>query len=200
VSLADGPPASQSLAVSVDAGRHPTRVVLLLEAACGGAACAPSADDPASRLDLWSSPSGEFRVHYLQPPWELAEDGPAPLFRIRSNAENAGAVDGGPGKYELRVSAVSGAVPALMDAEVRAAAGGGRTIREGPRAVSTSEGVRGLELITFEPTIPIERYRRTALLPLPSGLTLRLAFEATPDLDTPEVDAMIAETEIGVRQ
>ena len=96
------------------------------------------------------------------------------------------------------VTTVGGALPALMDAEVRAARAAGRTILEGyPPEIGTLEGVRGPQLLTFEPTLPIERYRRIVLFPLVSGRVLRLAFEATPDLDTPEVDAMIAQVGIG---
>lgn len=184
--------------MSVDVGWRVRTALSVLCTLVGLAACAPSGDEPRNRLETWESPSGEYRIRYLSPPWELAqEDVDYQLFRIRSNAELVGAVDGGPGKYELHVTTTAGAVPALMDAELRMAIAAGREIREGPRGIETREGINGMELLTFEPTVPIERYRRIVLLPLSAGRVLRLGFEATPDLGTREVDAMIDEVGIG---
>ncbi len=161
--------------------------------------CAPSGDDPVSRLSTWEAPSGDYRIHYLAPPWSVVEESPAgALFQIRSNVMAFGDLDGGVGKYELRTSRVDGAVATRMEREVRQVLRtGGRTIRDGPRSITTSEGIVGSELLTFDEPDPIERYRRVALFPLPSGRVLRLEFEATPELDTPEVTAMIRNVGIG---
>lgn len=160
--------------------------------------CAPSGDDPASRLTTWEASDGDYRIRYLDPPWELVDEGvDFSFFRIQSNANLVGRLDGGPGKYELRVTTQRGDVPALMEAEVRAAISSGATIREGPRTASTLDGARGQELLTFELTLPIERHRRIVLFSLGSGRVLRLGFEATPDLDTPQVDAMIDQVGVG---
>ena len=162
------------------------------------AGCAPSADDPRSRLDTWEAESGEFRIRYLRPPWEISEaEGDSLFLRIQSNANLAGGVDGGPGKFELRATVDSGDIETLVGAEERRLRRLPAEIRDGPRDVSTLEGVEGREVIAFENGDPYERFHRVAFFPLSGRRVLRLAFEATPNLETPEVDAMIAQVGIG---
>ena len=64
------------------------------------------------------------------------------------------------------------------------------------RAVALADGASGLELLTRR-SDPIERYFRVVVAAVDGGRLVRLAFAATPPLDTAEVDAMIAQVEIG---
>ncbi|MCB9595913.1 MAG: hypothetical protein H6719_24550 [Sandaracinaceae bacterium] len=161
--------------------------------------CAPSGDDPLSRLDTWEAPTGDYRIRYLAPPWAIIEeDLDGARFQIESTLMASGRIDGGVGKYELQTSRVPRSVEAEMDREVRASRGvAGRSIEEGPRAITTHEGIEGLELITFDVPDPFERYRRVVLFPLGASQTLRLDFDATPDLDSDEVTEMIRLVGIG---
>jgi len=192
VTLADTVIASQSPRV--------IRVLRVLALVPLVLSCAPSGENPTNRLMTWEAPSGDYRIRYLEPPWGLVEeDASGAYFRISSNLMIFGDVDGGPGKYDLRTSVIAGAVPMLMDSEVRRATStSGRVIQDGPRSITTDEGVVGSELLLFDEPDPIERYRRVVLLPLSTGNVLRLDFAATPDLDTDEVSAMIRNVGIGV--
>ncbi len=163
--------------------------------------CAPSADDPFSRLSVYEPPTGEYRVRYLEPPWELLRsDGTTVALHIRSNAMIFGGVETGAAKFELTVTVESGTVESRIAAEQTALAGRGETLLEGPRAIRTSEGTDGQELLSrIESARTGERYFRYVYFPVDVRV-VRLAFEATPSLDTAEVDAMITATGIGPRE
>lgn len=165
------------------------------------ASCAPSGDDPTSRLTTWEAPSGDYRIRYLAPPWRILEEDPdGARFQIESTIMAAGRIDGGIGKYELTTSRVPRSITEEMDREVRASMRtAGRTINDGPRSITTHDGVEGLELLTYDEPDPYERYRRVVLFPLSGRQTLRLDFDATPDLDTREVTEMIEYVGIGPR-
>lgn len=177
------------------------RALRVLTIALVVTACAPSGDNPLSRLTTWEAPSGDYRIRYQSPPWQiLSESTDGAFFNVQSTLQMTGRVDGGAGKYELRTSRVGRSVAEEMDREVRdARRTGGREIVDGPREIVTDEGVVGSELITFDEPDPFERYRRVVAFPLEGGRTLRLDFESTPDIDTPEVEAMIRHVGIGAR-
>jgi len=177
------------------------RALRVLAIALVMTACAPSGDDPLSRLTTWEAPSGDYRVRYLSPPWEIIrESTDGAFFNVQSTLQMTGRIDGGVGKYELRTSRVGRSVADEMEREQRdARRTAGREIVDGPREIVTDEGVEGRELITFDEPDPAERYRRVVVFPLDGGRTLRLDFESTPDIDTPEVTAMIRQVGIGAR-
>lgn len=76
------------------------------------------------------------------------------------------------------------------------AAARGEEVSAGPRVVSLADGVVGREILT-QRSDPIPRSFRIVVAPVSGGRVLRLAFGATPSLDTAEIDAMIAQVEIG---
>lgn len=177
------------------------RALRVLAIALVMTACAPSGDDPLSRLTTWEAPSGDYRVRYLSPPWEIvSESTDGAFFNVQSTLQMTGGVDGGTGKYELRTSRVGRGVAEEMEREVRdARRTDGRELVDGPREIVTDEGVEGRELITFDEPDPFERYRRVVVFPLEGGRSLRLDFESTPNIDTREVEAMIRKVGIGPR-
>ena len=162
-------------------------------------ACAPSGDDPLNRLTTHEPETGEYRLRYLEPPWELVSaSGTTTFLRIQSNAMSVAGVEGGPGKYELTVSVEPGVPLRRAADELRAARGRGEEILgDGVRNVTTDEGVVGAELLTRESMVYALGHRRTVFFPLDGSRVVRLGFEATPALDTAEVDAMIAAFGIG---
>lgn len=166
-----------------------------------GSSCAPSGDDPVHRLTTWEAPTGDYRVRYLSPPWEIIREAPdGARFQIESTIMSTGRIDGGQGKYELATSRVARSVNEEMEREVRESMrASGRTIVDGPRSITTREDVEGLELLTYDEPDPYERYRRVVILPLSARQSLRLDFDGTPDLDTREVTEMIRHVGIGPR-
>jgi hypothetical protein len=160
-------------------------------------ACAPSGDDPFSRLDVVAPATNEYRVYYLRPPWELvSSEGTTSFLRIRSNRMVYGGIESGPGKYDLLVTVEPGTPASRVADEMRLAASRGETITAGPRSVTTNELVMGQELLTSV-TLPEPQYFRYVYLPLDASRVVRLAFEATPNLESAEADAMIRMVGIG---
>jgi hypothetical protein len=159
--------------------------------------CAPSGEDPLSRLDTYSPLSGEYVVRYLSPPWELARsDGTTAHLRIRSNLMNTAGVEAGPGKYELLVTVEPGTVTDRIAAEQGAAMARGERTLEAPHSITTARDLDGQEFsTTVDP--PMERQHRYVFFPLDASRVVRLGFDATPNLDTAEVDSMIDAFEIG---
>ena len=173
------------------------RFILATLVAVTLAGCAPSAEDPLTRLSVVAPETGEYRLRYLDPPWELLSlEGTTARLRIPSNRMILGGVEGGPGKYELTATVERGAPATRVEAEQRAAAGRGETVLAGPRTLQTREGVVGVELLTSVPGLDALN-RRIVFFPVDGASVLRLSFEATPSLDTPEVDAMIATVGVG---
>lgn len=159
--------------------------------------CAPSGDDPNSRLTVYEPPSGEYRLRYLEPPWELVDaEGTDVFLRISSNSMIFGGFDGGPGKYELHASVVTGTIDSSIAAEMRAAVARGETIMGAPRDIEDGGVVVGRELFSAGMVDIFYLNHRYVFFALSGGRVLRLAFDATPSLDTPEVDAMIAAVEV----
>lgn len=162
------------------------------------AGCAPSGDDPLSRWSEWRPASGEYAIRYLEPPWEIADEGPSTLLlRIRSNAMVHGMLEAGPGKYELAATVEPGVPDARIAAERAAAARAGAEVLVEPREIVTAEGVSGREIVTYDPEAVWDRYRRIVLLPLDATRLIRLEIAATPELDTAEITAMIRLVAVG---
>lgn len=174
------------------------RTLLAMLTALAVVGCAPSAEDPLSRLSVASPETGEYRLRYLEPPWELvSQEGTTTVLRIASSRMIYGGAETGPGKYELTATVERGAPATRVEAEQRAAVGRGETVVAGPRTLQTREGVVGVELLTTVPGMDLT-YRRVVFLPIDGASVLQLDFVATPELDTPEVDAMIATVGVGL--
>lgn len=138
-------------------------------------------------------------MRWLEPPWELVRtDGTTAIVRVKSNAMIHAGPEVGVPKYELVVTVEPGTVSARVQAEIEAAAARDEEVVAGPRAVEADRGtVIGQEVLTLGSYGPYERHGRYAFFPVDASRVVRLAFEATPSLDTAEVDAMIAEFSIG---
>jgi len=172
-------------------------VIAALSLAPWLASCAPSGEDPASRLTWYGPETGEYRVGYLEPPWGLVDaSGTSAFLRIESTLMATAGLDAGEGKFELNVTVEPGAPTERIERELASARARGEAILFGPRAVTLADGASGLELLTRR-SDPIERYFRVVVAAVDGGRVVRLAFAATPPLDTAEVDAMIAQVEIG---
>ncbi len=162
------------------------------------AACAPSGDDPRNRMTTWVSPGGEATIFYLAPPWELErtlDNGVA--LRVPSNANLAGGLEGGPGKFELVALVEAGNPNTRIVAERAAALVAGREILD-ERELFTAEEVAGPELVLFDPGAEFRRFRRVLYLPLSGGRALRVEVIATTTPDTPEVTEMLRLIEVDV--
>ena len=156
------------------------------------AGCAPSGEDPLSTLSVYEPETGEYRLRYLAPPWELVRgEGTRALVRIPSNSMIF-ADDAGITKYELAVSVEPGTIAARMAAERSAVQARGEEVVDGPRPITGDAGrAEGQELLTRGSVGPITRNGRYVFFQVDAARVVRLAFEATPSVDTPEVDAMI---------
>lgn len=160
--------------------------------------CAPSGEDPLSRLSVYEPPGREYRLRYLEPPWELVRgDGTTAHLRIASSTMIFGGIDGGAGKYDLLATVEGGSVEASVTAELAAASRRGEEVVEPPRDVGAQGGAVGREIVTRGTIDELDRNRRYAFFAVPGGRVLRLFFDATPAVDTPEVDAMIAALGVG---
>lgn len=147
----------------------------------------------------YADPGGNYRIDYTSPPWRIRSETPGALeLEVPSNAETfLGVVDAGeivPPKYLLAISVVSGAPEASTRAEETAAVARGERLVVATRAITTTSLDSGFEVVTrTEDTSP--RYVRTVFLAHPSG-SLKLRFEGSPELDNPELDAMIATVDV----
>lgn len=168
-------------------------VLVFLSSACGELATAEYAG-----LTVFEAPSGVYLARYLAPPWELDEEsseGDTLRLRIASNAESfGGTMSGVPDKYEVTFDVIGG------DAETRAAQDAASWMRNaesftGPRTIISDTGVEAHEVLGLFLESERLRYRRTVYFPRRGGV-LRIRFAGNPDLDDPEVDAMVRSTEI----
>jgi hypothetical protein len=150
-------------------------------------------------LSVYEPESGEYRLRYLDPPWQLVRsDGTSALVRIPSNSMIF-ADDAGLTKYELAVTVEPGTIASRITAERGAAQARGELVVEGPREVLGDGGrAVGQELLTHGNVGPIARNARYVFFQVDAARVVRLAFEATPALDTPEVAAMIDAFGVGV--
>ena len=157
--------------------------------------CAPGGDDLRNRWEAYMPESGAYRVHFAQPPWELVESsGDSVFLRVKSNAMQVTGLEG-PGKYELRVALVAGDATMSADAARRDFAARGYVIDEPGRVVISDTGEQGVEVLATAESPVLRRYRSVRFAHS-AGRVLQLDFEATPRLDTAEVDAMVDLVEI----
>lgn len=171
-------------------------VAALLAIAAMALGCAPSGEDIRNRWDAHAPASGAYRIHYAVPPWEVvSENGDELFLRIRSNAMVMLGIDTGPGKFELRVATGPGDATSSADAARRDFASRGFTIDEPGRVVVADTAEQGVEVLATTET-PVLRRFRAVRFPLGTGRVLQLDFEATPPLDTPEIDTMVNLVEI----
>ena len=168
-------------------------VPLLMTAMSAATGCAPSGNDPRSQLSTYEPPTGEYRLRYLEPPWEIVEqDGSSVRARVPSLLSSR---DAGAGVFELSVSVESGRAEARARADVAAARSRGDAIVVDVRAVETLDGASGWELVTVSGADPLEAHQRWAYFPQGSRV-VRLHFVADQPLDTPELDAMVRAFEV----
>ena len=151
------------------------------------------------RDELWrvyDAPGGDYRLRYLEPPWELVDsEVTRARFIVQNNASALGGRDSSlSAKYELTVDVEAGAPRARAMADERGASGRRETVVVGTRAVRTESGDEGFEVITRAETGEL-LYRRFIYLSHPRGV-VRLLFEAVPNLDGPEVKAMVAAVDV----
>ncbi|MGF1465029.1 MAG: hypothetical protein ACFCGT_02745 [Sandaracinaceae bacterium] len=162
------------------------------------AGCGPLGNEPRNRLTPFEPPTGEYRVHYLEPPWRLQEAaGNGGLLRVPNNAERFGGGDGGQGNLDLELSVEAGVPVVRAAAERTAALGRGEQIEVEPRPIVTRDLVEGVELLTRQPT-PSLRFLRYAFLPTSPSRVLRMAYEGNARVDTREIDEMIRNVEVGL--
>ena len=151
-------------------------------------ACGTNAADLYAGLEVYEPRSGAYRVRYLAPPWEVIGRGMGDALRL----EVEGAREGLPPKYQLDVDLIGGAPMARALAVARSTAPD--DIVTGPRDVITDFDDEGVETLFFDNSEG--RHERHVFLERPGGV-LRLVFVANPDLDSDEVEAMIAAVEVG---
>ncbi|MFW6050584.1 MAG: hypothetical protein ACODAU_05390 [Myxococcota bacterium] len=162
--------------------------------------CGPAGDEPRAGWEVYAPPNGEYRVHYLSPPWrqDTPTSGTTLTLKVESNAErfvpDAALVV--PPKYLLTVRVEEGAARARIDAERADREAAGETILAGPRSVTTAGGDAGWELFGEYVLEGIPRYRRIVFLDRPGGGVVSLRFEANPELDEPQIDQMVEGVEV----
>jgi len=147
-------------------------------------------------LSVFDAESGDFRIRYLDPPWMLvSSERDSAHFRIDNNAARFAGIDASTApKYELRVTVVGGDPRPRAERDARRAGSRDETVLDGPREVRTHAGDAGWEVVTRQETEE-SLYRRFVYLEHPRG-AVRLLFESVPDVDEPEVDAMIGAAEV----
>lgn len=164
------------------------RALLLLSVV--GSACGNPG--PYAEWKTFVAPGGEYRIRYLDPPWDLAEADDTRLhLRIPNNTESFAGIDSTVApKYDL-VCDVVGRAPLRNAQQARdAARRRGEEVVEPVRELVTRSGAEGFELITRQ-TSGERLYRRYAFVGRPGGGSVSLLFEAVPALDEGEVTEMI---------
>jgi len=153
---------------------------------CGGVS-----GEPDSGWTFFDEPSGEYRVFYLEPPWEFVahEDG---VTRLRV-APNGRVMDGGPradDKYGLEIRQAGRDAQDMANRAIGEAEAQGREILEEPRELQTRQGHIGWEIVTRANVAPV-RYQRRVWIERIGGGSWSLDFAATPDPRGLEMDHMI---------
>jgi hypothetical protein len=167
----------------------------LLAALC---ACGSPGDEPRAGWTFYTSVAGAYRIPYQAPPWRLARAGATSVeLRVPSNAEriepDAGLIVDP--KYRLLADVTGGAAATLADREAADVRARGELLLAGPRPVTTDAGASGFEVLSVDALI---RYHRVVFLDRPWDDALSLRFDANPNLDEPQVDAMVAGVEVTV--
>jgi hypothetical protein len=165
----------------------------LLAAVC---ACGSPGDEPRAGWTSYTSVAGAYRIPYQAPPWRLSRAGATSVeLRVPSNAERIepdAAVIIDP-KYRLLADVTGGDAASLADREAADVRARGDLLLAGPRPVTTEPGASGFEVLSVDALI---RYHRVVFLDRPAGGTVSLRFDANPNLDEPQVDAMVAGVEV----
>lgn len=162
------------------------------------ASCAPSADDPVNHQSEWRSPTNDYVVRYLEPPWELDRElTDGVVLRIPSNAMTVGGIEGGPNKFELTVVRETGIPPVRMDAQRATYAAAGHEILVEPRMITTQEGAAGLDMVTRRTGERLVFNHRVAYFAFDPARVLRLEVVGTANVDTAEVTEMFRLVGIG---
>jgi hypothetical protein len=161
----------------------------LLLVACGN----PSRED---LLTPHESPGGEYRVFFLEPPWQVMEnDGAFLRLEIEANATRFGDLDAGtvPPKYLCEVDVTGGsAARRIRDAERDARSAGDEIVRAATD-VATRSGASGQDLVISRTTSDGTRFARVVYLDREDGGVVSVYFEANHDLRNAELDAMIGD-------
>lgn len=160
-------------------------------------ACGSPGDARYAGMRVHEPDDGSYRVRFLSPPWELVDhEGRRAVIEIPANATGFIDRDAGiPPKYRLVVDVVGGSAASVSGADAASAAARGETIVEPLRAIETDSGAMGFEVIT-RGTDASPRSFRYVSFDAPAGV-VHLVFEASPELDEPEVDAMVRAVEVG---
>lgn len=164
-------------------------LVLVLAMACG-----KSPSDPTSYSKVYES--NGYRIYYQSPPWKGPRDvSGGEAWFVSSNAEAFFGVDVDasivPPKYSLLVTQVAGTAMALAASQEAASIRAGEQVVQPARDITTRQGIRGRELLTFVEVSAVGRYRRYVFLSQPGGGVLRMAFESSADVGEREVTEMI---------
>lgn len=155
------------------------------------AGCGPGGGEAATGWTAYDEPGGEYRVYYLEPPWEWVshEEG---VTRLRV-APNGVTRDGGPtalDKYDLQIRAVSRGPEAAAARTLSAATRQELTVLRGPEDFETYEGQVAWDIVYELQSDPL-RYSRQVWVSRPGGGSWLLDLASTPDPRDPEVDHLL---------
>lgn len=153
--------------------------------------------EPYAEWTTYVAPDGEYRVEYLDPPWELIDsDGSTVRLEVPNNSSRLGSRDASlAAKYELTITLSGGRADARVSREVSRARARGEDILLDPSPVETRSGDEGFEIVTRE-TAPQFLFRRLVWIDRPGGGTVHLAFATVPHPQEAEVDAMIESVDV----
>lgn len=143
------------------------------------------------------APGGEYRLRYLDPPWEVtASDGPTGRLVVENNASRFADLDSSLApKFELTITLVSGGSARLAAAAAASAPARGEEVLVAPTPFTTRSEDSGVELVTRELGGEL-RYRRLLWIDRPGGATVQLQVVSIPEIRDPEVDAMLASVDV----
>lgn len=165
-------------------------VVLVVLAGCGQ-------PERYAEWRTYVAPDGEYRLRYLDPPWEVVDsDGATARLEVANNSERfAGRDSSLPAKYELTIGLEGGRAGMLARREVARARDRGEEIVLEPSPIETRSGDTGFEVVTRETSGQFLN-RRFVWIDRPGGGTVHLAFVTVPDPQEAEVDAMIESVDV----
>lgn len=153
--------------------------------------------DRYAEWKTYVAPGGEYRLRYLDPPWEVsASDGSTGRLVVENNASRFGDLDSSLApKFELTVTLVSGGSARLAAAAAASAPARGEEVLVAPTPFTTRSEDVGVELVTRELRGEL-RYRRLLWIDRPGGATVQLQVLSVPEIRDPEVDAMLASVDV----
>lgn len=147
---------------------------------------------PYAEWKTLEAPGGEYRLRYLEPPWEVIEsEGTRVRLRVKNNAESFGDMDSTiASKYALVVDVVPRGPLRSAESARDAARRRGEEIVEPVRGLTTRSGAEGFEVITRQ-TSGERLFHRYSFVGRPGGGSVSLSYEAVPSLDEREVHEMV---------